>query len=372
MQIVPFNDVRAGYVDSREAIDQAIAEVLDRGDFIQGAAVGQFEEDFAQYTGAKFCVSCSSGTTALHLLLAASGIVPGDEVITSPCTFAATAEAILHSGAIPVFADVDPVSSNICRESVSEVMTVKTRAVLYVHLHGNPAHATDLSEFCLQNGLIFLEDCAQAHGTRIGERHAGRLGLGGAFSFFPAKNLGAFGDAGALITDSESLAQHAAKLANHGRADKYRHDIVGYNYRMDTIQAAILRVRLNDLEYDVKARRTVADRYRAGLSRLPLEVPMDPDDGQHSYHLFAIHLDERDALQEFLTKQGVQTGVHYPIPLHRQVAFKPWLLRNLPQAEAEARRTLSLPMWPGISTESIDYVVQQVHAFFHLKTLNLS
>lgn len=369
---VRFNDILATYHEAAPQTIAALARVLERGDFIMGRAVRDFEQAFAAYCGAKFCVGCSSGTTALHLALLVAGIGPGDEVITTPMTFIATSEAIGHAGAKVVFADIDPDTLNLDSRAVEAAITPKTRAVVFVHLHGNPSGVLEIAELCQRRGLLLIEDCAQAHGAVIAEwghsrrRHAGTLGRVGCFSFFPAKNLGALGDAGAIITDDEEMARQAQRLLNHGRQDKYLHLFEGFNYRLDTLQAAVLLVRLKSLTRSVLRRNAICRRYEQGLAGLPLNFQKLRCQGLHARHLFAIGVEQRDALQKFLSDHGIETGIHYPIPLHLQPAYadRGFKQGQFPVAEKVAATTLSLPLYPQLPTEQVDYVIDTIRAFF--------
>ncbi|MCX7626773.1 MAG: DegT/DnrJ/EryC1/StrS family aminotransferase [Candidatus Sumerlaeaceae bacterium] len=368
---VRFNDILAAYHEAAPQTIAAIARVLERGDFIMGRAVHDFEKEFAAYCGAQFCVGCSSGTTALHLALLAAGIGPGDEVITTPMTFIATSEAIGHAGAKVVFADIDRETLNLDPRAVEAAITPKTRAVIFVHLHGNPSGILEIAELCRRHGLLLIEDCAQAHGAFVAEkvnqlRHAGTFGRVGCFSFFPAKNLGAFGDAGAIITNDQQIALQARRLLNHGRQDKYLHLVEGFNYRLDTIQAAVLLLRLKSLSQSVLRRNGICVQYQEGLAGLPLTFQKLCYEGVHARHLFAIGVEQRDLLQKFLSEHGIETGIHYPIPLHLQPAYahREFKQGQFPIAEKVAATTLSLPLYPQLPPEQVDYVIEKVRAFF--------
>ncbi len=378
--VVRFNDVSASYAEQRDEIDAAVAEVIRRGDFINGRDVREFEREFAGYCGAAMAVGCSNGTSALHLALAAAGIGPGDEVIAPAMTFIATTEAVTHCGATLVLADIDARTLNLDAGFAESVATPRTRAVVFVHLHGNSDGIHEARALAERQGLVLIEDCAQAHGALAPEQageagcdgdgstaiHVGRFGAAGCFSFFPAKNLGAFGDAGALITDDPALAARAHRLANHGRDDKYTHLVEGYNYRLDTLQAAVLRVKLKHLDRQVDRRNELARAYRTRLAGLPLEFQSEAPGGRHALHLFVVETDRRDDLQAHLTRAGIETGIHYPIPLHLQEAYSRLGLREgaLPVAEATAKRTLSMPLYPQMPAEHVDAVCDSVVRFF--------
>jgi dTDP-4-amino-4,6-dideoxygalactose transaminase len=368
---VRFNDILASYHEAAPITIAAIARVLERGDFISGKDISDFEERFARFCGIPHCVGCASGTAALHVALLALGIGPGDEVVTTPMTFIATAEAISHCGARVVFADISPETLNLDPQSVEDAITPRTRAVIFVHLHGNPSGLLEIKQLCDKHGLVLIEDCAQAHGAKIylpdgSSRHAGTLGRVGCFSFFPAKNLGAFGDAGAIITAEENLAIFARRVVNHGRQDKYLHLFEGFNYRLDTLQAAVLVVKLKRLEKAVERRNVICTRYEQELADLPVSFQSLTVPGVHARHLFAIQLESRDALREFLAKQGIETGIHYPIPLHLQPAYAHLGYQKgiFPIAERVADSTLSLPLYPQLPDEHVDYVIAKVREFF--------
>lgn len=378
---IRFNDVGAGNEEQRAEIAAAIASVVEKGDFINGSAVREFEQEFAAYCGCAEAVGCASGTAALHLALQAAGVQPGDEVITSAMTFIATAEAIGHCRAKVVFADISPDTLNLDPASVAAAISPRTRAIIFVHLHGNPAGIVEVAQLATARGLLLVEDCAQAHGALIsapeelslpcsrrpdGRVHVGSFGAAAAYSFFPAKNLGAFGDAGAATTGSPALAARMRSLANHGREEKYLHQVEGYNYRLDTVQAAILRVKLERLEQQVELRNQLAAVYEENLRDLDIRMQETPAEARHARHLFVIHTEQRDALQQHLKKHEVETGVHYPIPLHRQPAYASLGYRegSLPSAEAAARTTLSLPMYAQLPRQHAERVCDVVSSFF--------
>lgn len=365
--LVRFNDVSASYAEQRSDIDNAIAEVLQRGDFINGTAVGEFERAFAAYTGAAACAGVSNGTTALELALRAAGIGAGHEVITTPMTFIATAEAITLAGAMPVFADISPKTLNLDAAAAAAAITPRTRALLFVHLHGNPGGAAECAALAREKGLLFFEDCAQAHGAQTADgTPVGKAGAAAAYSFFPAKNLGAFGDAGAVTSTNAELVDQARRLANHGRKDKYVHLEEGTNARMDTLQAAVLKTKLATLDQHVVRRNAIAGRYLAELGDLPLRFQPAPPGCRHAWHLFTVRTPQRDALQAFLADRAIETGIHYPLPLHLQPAYQSHGFAEgaFPVAEDTARQTLSLPMYPQLPEAHVDRVIEAVRAFF--------
>lgn len=370
MRKVRFNDVRAAYLEQKAEIDAAMEDVLSRGDFINGRAVGEFEANFAKYCGAAYCVGTSNGTSALHLALVAAGVLPGDEVITTAMTFIATSEAVAHAGAKVVFADIDPGTLNLDARRLERALSPRTRAVIFVHLHGNPTGIREVADFAHAHKLILIEDCAQAHGARLAHIgkpvHVGNFGAAGAFSFFPGKNIGAFGDAGALITNDAEIARRARMLANHGRKEKYTHEVEGYNYRLDTLQAAVLSVKLKNLESQVARRNAVATRYEEKLRECGLGFQGHEPSTTHARHLFVIQTEQREELQAHLKANGVETGIHYPIPLHLQPAYQMlgYKKGELPIAERIADTGLSLPMYPQLPLEDVDYVADVVCSYF--------
>jgi len=378
---IRFNDVAAINQEQEQEIAAAVAGVLQRGDFINGSEVAEFEREFAEYCGCAYAVGCSNGTSALHLALQAAGVRPGDEVITTPMTFIATAEAIGHCGAKVVFADISPETLNLQAAAAEAAITPRTRAIVFVHLHGNPTGVVEVARLARDRGLILIEDCAQAHGALLrapedlalpcsrrpdGRVHVGALGAAAGYSFFPAKNLGALGDAGAVTTASAETANLVRSLANHGREEKYLHKLQGYNYRLDTLQAAVLRVKLRRLEQHVVRRNEIAAIYEERLAGLPLRMQRWEEGARHARHLFVVHTDRRDELQKYLREYGVETGIHYPIALHRQPAYEGLGFGegSLPHAEQAALTTLSLPMYPQLADAQAERVCRYVRGFF--------
>jgi dTDP-4-amino-4,6-dideoxygalactose transaminase len=360
---VPFLDLRVQYDGLRDEMMRALARVAESSTYVLGPEVARFEEEFAAYTCARHCVAVNSGTSALHLALIAAGVGPGDEVITTPMTFIATCWAISYVGATPVFVDVDPVTRTINPRLVAARMTARTRAILPVHLYGQPADMGPLLEIGRRHGVPVVEDAAQAHGARYGGRGAGSLGLCGCFSFYPGKNLGAYGEGGAVVTDSDRIAARLRSLRDHAQSERYRHEEVGFNYRMDAFQGAVLGVKLKRLSDWTDARRRLAERYRKGLAGLPLQLPVEAPGRDHVWHLFVALHPDRDRIREGLEARGVQTGLHYPLPVHLQKAYAhlghgPG---DFPVTERIARECFSLPMFPEMTTEQQDRVIGALH-----------
>ncbi len=358
-------DLGAQYRAIREDVDGAIQRVLDTTSFILGDEVRQFEAAWAAHCGAAGAVGVSSGTAAIELSLRALGVGPGDEVITAAHTFIATAEAVTNVGAIPVFADIDPATFDIDPSHVEDLITDKTRAILPVHLYGQPADMDALMGIAERRGLWVIEDAAQAHGAEIGGRRVGSIGHLACFSFYPGKNLGAYGDAGAVTGNDPAVLDRIRRLRDHGRTTKYEHVEVGFAERIDALQAAILAAKLPHLEGWTEARRRHAERYVELLSGADVEVPTARDGVRHVYHLFVLRSGRRDALLEHLKAAGVMAGIHYPIPLHRQPAYLALGYGDvsLPHTERAAAEVLSLPMYPELPDEASAFVAETVRRF---------
>jgi dTDP-4-amino-4,6-dideoxygalactose transaminase len=363
---VPFVDLQAQYRSIKAEVDAAIQRVLDTSAFVLGREVETFEAAFAEYVGARECVGVSNGTDALHLALLACGVGPGDEVIVPANTFFATPEAVSAAGATPVFADCDPVTYNIDAAKVEAAVTARTRAVIPVHLYGQPADLDAVGAVAERHNLIVIEDAAQAHGARYKGRRVGALARAGCFSFYPGKNLGAYGEGGAVVTDDAEVARRLRLLRDHGSSVKYRHEIVGFNSRLEGIQAAVLSVKLKHLDGWNESRRRHAARYREMLGALEeagaLSLPREAGYAEHVYHLFVVQTSARDELQRYLAAAGVHTGIHYPTPAHLQPAYAALghAAGDFPEAERQARRVLSLPMFAELTERQLRYVA---HAF---------
>lgn len=357
--MIPILDLKEQYHSLREEILAAVEGVFESGVFINGPNVKALESEVAAYLDAAHGVGLNSGTDALHLALRALDIGPGDEVITTPFTFVATTEAIGIVGATPVFVDIDPQTYNIDPKAVEAAITPRTRAIIPIHLYGCPAPMDELLAIAKNHGLAIVEDCAQAIGAKIGDRYVGTLGTIGAFSFFPSKNLGAYGDGGMLITNDTAIADRARSLRGHGGRVKYYHEELGVNSRLDEVQAAILRVKLPHLEAWIDRRREAAARYSASLRNLGIPLPLEPAGTRHVYHQYTVRVRERDRVQNDLRDAGVQTMVYYPVPLHLQKVHAALGQGEgtFPHSEAAAREVLSIPMFPELRPDAQEQVV---------------
>lgn len=356
---IPLVDLKAQYTSIKPEIDQAIQRVLDETDFIGGSAVREFEKAFAFYCGTRTAIGLANGTDALQLALLACGIGRGDEVITAVNTFIATSEAISAAGATPVFVDNDPHTYTIDVRRIEEKITPRTKAIMPVHLYGQPADMDAINEIALRHGLVVIEDAAQAHGARYKVKTVGNLGRVACFSFYPGKNLGAYGDAGAIATNDEELANKIRMLANHGRLRKYEHEMEGYNSRLDTIQAAILLVKLRHLKEWTERRQHAASRYTQLLSvTKEIVTPTGNPDATHVFHLYVVRVQDRERIQQVLKEAGIATGIHYPIPLHQQPAYRHLGLAagSYPVAERYAGELLSLPIYPELTDDQIEFI----------------
>jgi dTDP-4-amino-4,6-dideoxygalactose transaminase len=359
---VPMLDLKAEYAELRDEILPALDRVCQKAAFVLGEEVEAFEKEFAEYCSTRNCVALSSGTAALHLGLLALGVQPGDEVITTPNTFLATAEAITYCGARPVFVDIDPATANLDPKLIERAITPRTRVILPVHLYGRPAEMDAIRSIAAKRNIRVLEDAAQAAGARYRGRRVGGLGHAAAFSFYPTKNLGAYGEGGALTTDDDSIARFARAARAHGETSRYHHEFVGYNYRMDGFQGAVLRIKLRHLDAWTTRRREVAREYHRLLKGARLKMPMDDPRDESVYHQFAIYVSDRSAVIARLAAAGIDTTVHYPVPLHRQPAYATlgYLAGSFPHAERACERVLSLPLFAGISSEQARYVAEAV------------
>ena len=362
---IPMVDLHVQYEAIKSQIDAAIANVLDSCAFILGPEVTRFEQAFADYHQVSECVAVSNGTDALTLTLRALGIGKDDEVITTPHTFGATLEAICHVGARPVLVDIDADLYTMRPDQIEDVVTERTKAIIPVHIYGHPVDMDPLRSIAERHNLFVVEDAAQAHGATYKGQLVGTIGDAGCFSFYPGKNLGAYGDAGGIITNNPELAEKLRMLRNHGQlpGGKFYYHRVGYNNRMDGLQGAVLSVKLPYLKEWNDSRREHADRYRTGLSDLPgVKLPVESDAAAHVYHLFVLEVDDRDALCESLNAAGVSCGVQYPHPLHLAPAYAHlgYKLGDFPVSEAACQRIVSLPMYPELTGQQIETVIDAV------------
>ena len=356
--MIPFVDLPAQYRALKPEIDSAVGRVLESAQFILGPAVAAFERDFAAFCTAKEAIGVNSGTSALHLSLLAAGVEPGDEVITVPFTFVATVAAIEYAGARPVLVDVEPEFLTMDPVKLEAAITPRTKAIIPVHLFGQPADMDPIMAIARKHGLVVIEDACQAHGSEYKGRRCGSIGQLGCFSFYPGKNLGAYGEGGAVVTSDPDLAKKIRLLRAWGEETRYEHKYRGFNYRMDGVQGAILGVKLRYLEAWTEARRRNAAEYARQLAETSVTLPRERDEVRHVYHVYVVRLQQRDAWRDRLTEAGVQTGVHYPIPVHLQPAYRDLGYRtgDFPVAEGVAGEILSLPMFPELTTEQIGTV----------------
>jgi len=361
---VPFFDLKAQYASIADEIRAALDRVCQDASFILGEEVAKFERAFADYCEAKHCVALNSGTSALHLALLAADVRPGDEVVTTANTFIGTVEAILYTGAKPVFVDVDRGTANLDPKLIERALTPRTKAILPVHLYGRPAALDSILEIAARRNLAVIEDACQAHGARYHGRRVGTFGLAAAFSFYPSKNLGAYGEGGALVTNDDRVAAFARSMRHHGEASRYFHDRVGYNYRMEGFQGAVLNVKLKHLDRWSAARQVYAQLYRTRLDDAPVDLPADDPTSESVYHLFVAYVDDRDRVRRELEERGVQTAIHYPWPVHLQKAYASlgYTPGSLPVTERACARVLSLPLYPELTREQVEYVAEALMA----------
>lgn len=368
--MIPLVDLKAQYNSIKEEIDAAISKVIERADFILGAELEALEEELAKYLGVKYSVGVASGTEALELALLACGVGPGDEVITTPFTFIATAEAIVKCGATPVFSDIDPRTFNLDPAQIEAKITDKTKAILPVHLYGQPADMEPILKLSKQYNLKVIEDCAQSLGAEYGGRKVGSLGDAGCFSFFPSKILGAYGDGGMVATNSAEVAEKVRMLRNHGSRERYYHLIHGYNSRLDNLQAAVLRVKLKYVDSWIQKRQQAAEAYARHLENAEeVALPLTAPDRTHVYNYYTIRLksspEKRDKLREYLTRRGIATSVYYPLSLHLQEVYRylGYEKGDFPASERAQEEVLSLPIYPELTEEQISVVALAVKEF---------
>jgi dTDP-4-amino-4,6-dideoxygalactose transaminase len=361
---VPYLDLKAQYRSIKSEIDEAIARVLESCQFVLGPEVAAFENEFAAYCATTDCIAVNSGTSALHLALLAAGVGPGDEVITVPFTFVASVATILYTGAKPVLVDIEPRTFNMNPAAIQAAISPRTKAIMPVHLYGHPADMDFIMDVARKLGLIVIEDAAQAHGARYKGRPVGSIGDIACFSFYPAKNLGAYGEGGAVTTSNPAYAEKIRSLRDWGQDRKYHHVLHGYNYRLQAIQGAILRVKLRHLETWTEARRRIVEKYGDLLADADVVLPVEMEWARHVYHLFTVRSKNRDATQAALLNQGIQTGVHYSTPVHLQPAYQDlgYGLGSLPESEKAAKEVLSLPMYPELTDAQLETVAEALTA----------
>jgi dTDP-4-amino-4,6-dideoxygalactose transaminase len=359
---VPYFDLKAQYESMREEILAALDRVCRNASFVLGEEVVEFEKEFAAYCEVKHCVAMNTGTSALHLALLGIGVGPGDEIITSANTFIATAEAIVYTGAKPVFVDIDARTANLDPGQIERALTPRTKAIMPVHLYGRPANLAVILEIAEHRKLAVIEDACQAHGARWRGKRIGGFGAAAAFSFYPGKNLGAYGEGGALTTNDDGLAHFAREMRDHGQTSRYYHGQMGYNYRMDGFQGAVLRVKLKRLAQWTARRQEVAQLYRRALANTRVCLPQDSPQAESVYHLFVTYVENRDAVRDALEKQGVGTAIHYPVPIHLQKAaaslgYGPG---SFPLTEMACNTVFSMPLFPEMTNEQAEYAARSL------------
>lgn len=360
---VPFSTFDYMHSEIRDEILKKFKEVYDAGWFIQGNEVSQFEKEFAQFCNAKYCVGVGNGLDAIYLALRALDISKGDEVIIPSNTFIATALAVSYAGATPVLVDPSPNTYNMCIKGLEEAVTKKAKAIIPVHLYGQAADMDEIIKFANKHNLKIVEDCAQAHGAKYKNQHVGTFGNIGCFSFYPGKNLGALGDAGAIITNDKVLADKVSAISNYGSFEKYNHIYKGTNSRLDELQAAFLRIKLRHLKKYNEARNKIATRYLNEIKNPKIKLPNVGKNRNHVWHIFAIMCETRDDLQRYLENRGIHTACHYPLLIANQKAYEQENLFKLPIAERIANEELSLPMYYGMTDNEIDYIVETINKY---------
>jgi dTDP-4-amino-4,6-dideoxygalactose transaminase len=363
--MIPIVDLKKQYESIKGEIDGAIAEVVESCQFILGPKVEAFEADFAAYCQSRYALGVNSGTSALHMALLAAGVEAGDEVITVSYTFAATAATIRYTGARPIFVDIDPLNCTIDPAKIEAAITPKTKAIMPVHLYGSCADMDPILDIAGRHNLIVIEDAAQAHGAEYKGRRAGSMGQLACFSFYPGKNLGAYGEGGAVVTSDEQYVEPLRQLRDQGQSEKYYHAMIGYNYRMDAIQGAVLGVKLKYLDQWNAARREHAAVYSRELAGSGLRLIEELPDTMPVHHIFPLFTPERDALREHLRKAGISTGLHYPIPVHLQPAYRHlgYQEGDLPETERACKEVLSLPIYPELTREAVSSITDSVQQF---------
>jgi dTDP-4-amino-4,6-dideoxygalactose transaminase len=366
--MIPFLDLKAQYRELKPQMEEAVLGVLESAQYVLGDEVDAFEREFADYCGTRHAIAVNTGTSALHLALLAAGVGPDDEVITTPFTFVATVAAIRYIGARPVFVDIERGTFTLDPSRLEAAITPKTRAIVPVHLYGQMADMDPILDIAHRHGLQVIEDACQAHGAEYKGERAGSLGISGCFSFYPGKNLGAYGEGGMIVTDSDEQMKAMRMLRDWGQDRRYHHILQGYNYRMDAIQGAVLRIKLRHLERWTEGRRANARNYSRLLVGGPLNTPREAPDRRHVWHIYAVRSADRDELQRSLQHEGIQTGLHYPIPVHLQPAHADLGYRtgDFPESEAAANSVLSLPMYAELTARQIETVADAIRQDAHV------
>ena len=363
--MIPMVNLKAQYIEIKDEIEIGLARTLSNCSFILGENVQAFEKEAASYLGVKYTIGVASGTDALHLALLAAGIKAGDEVITTAFTFIATAEAIKYIGAKPIFVDIDPKTFNIDLDEIEKAINPKTSAIMPVHLFGQPVDMIEIKSLCEQHNLKFIEDCAQSFGASIEGKQTGSIGDAAGYSFFPSKNLGAFGDGGLVATNSDEIAVKVKQLRNHGSGERYYHDVIGFNSRLDEIQAVVLRAKLKRIDDYNQARRNSAHLYSQLMADLPIISPFEDNIGIHVYHQYTLLSDRRDEILKALQAQQIGCAVYYPVPLHQQNVFKAECNDlSLPITESVAANCLSLPICSHINDKTIIKITDVIKSLF--------
>lgn len=362
--MIPLVDLKAQYAALKPDIDRAVLRVFDGAQFVLGPAVAAFEEDFAAFCRTSHAIGVNSGTSALHLALLAAGVGPGDEVITVPFTFVATIASVEYSGAKPVLVDVEPEYWTMDPGKIESAITPRTKAIIPVHLYGQAADMDPILAIAKKHGLVVIEDACQAHGAEYKGRRCGSLGQLGCFSFYPGKNLGAYGEGGAVVTSDTTLAERIRLLRSWGEETRYEHKFRGFNYRMDGVQGAVLGVKLKHLDAWTEARRLRAHEYSRQLAETPAVLPSERPGSRHVYHLYVVRVQDRDGWRARLTDAGVQTGIHYPIPVHLQPAYRDlgYAAGDFPVSERAAAEVLSLPIFPELTGEQVETIASAFKA----------
>ena len=362
---IPLIDLKRQYQDLKEEILKSLSDLMESSSFVKGPRLEEFEKAFGQYHRVSECIGVNSGTDALFLILKALGFNPGDEVITVPFTFFATAEAVVNADGKVVFCDVDPERYTLDPSQLEKLITPRTVGIIPVHLYGMPADMDPILKIAEKEHLWVVEDACQAHGALYKGRKVGTFGTASAFSFYPSKNLGAYGDGGAVLTDDKKLAEKIRKLQDHGQLKRYHSEVIGYNSRLDAMQAAILKIKLQYLDEWNEKRRKAASLYTEKLAPIKqVKTPKQFTDSKEVFHLYVIQIERRDELAHYLEKKGVSTGIHYGIPLHHQPPFKNSKIHSYPVSEMLSQKVLSLPFFPEITEDQISHVTQEIKDFF--------